>query len=155
MQLRWPVTDRCMRGAERRTAGDRWSTPELLEREIAMSRSIKRTYFPQKTFDDDLDAFCRLAKSAGWSFSGVDVAQLERDTADQRAERARHEAAELEYNRLHEAFGVAQEARYARFADALNAARGAFRRDKAVLAQLDRFRRSARRAAQAAPLAAQ
>jgi hypothetical protein len=120
-----------------------------------MSTNIKRTYFPQKTFDDDLDAFTQLAKGAGWSFCGVDVAQLERDVADQRADRARHEAAELEFNRLHEAFGIAQEGRYARFADALNSARGAFRRDKAVLAQLDRFRRSFRRQAQAAPAAAQ
>lgn len=61
------------------------------------------------------------------------------------AERAENDRVELEYNHARETFGLAQEARYQRFADALNAARGAFRRDKATLAQLDRFRRSAKR----------
>ena len=104
----------------------------------------KKTYFPQKTFDDDLDAFAQLGSSHGWVFSGVDFDQLRQDAIDQREERAKFDAAELEYHRMREAFGMAQEARYLRFADALNAARGAFRRDKAVLAQLDRFRRSSK-----------
>lgn len=105
----------------------------------------KKTYFPQKTFDDDIDAFAQLAVSSGWTFSGVDFEQLTQDASNQRTERSEHDRVELEYNRVHEAFGLAQEARYQRFADALNAARGAFRRDKAVLAQLERFRRSVTR----------
>jgi hypothetical protein len=102
----------------------------------------KKTYLPQKTFDDDVDAFAQLATASGWNFSGVDMAQITQDAVDQRNQRSDHDRLELEYNHAHEAFGLAQEARYQRFADALNAARGAFRRDKAVLAQLDRFRRS-------------
>lgn len=109
---------------------------------MSAKKNLKRTYFPKKTFDDDLDAFGQLASSAGWNFSGVDIVQLVQDAADQRTERARHDAAQLEFDRLHEEFGLAQEARHARFSDALNAARGAFRRDKTILAQLDRFSRS-------------
>jgi hypothetical protein len=104
----------------------------------------KRTYFPQKTFDDDLDAFAQLCQAQGWTFSGVDTKQLLEDAAAQRTERADHDAAELAFNHTHETFGLAQAARYDRFAAALHAARGAFRSDRAVLAQLDRFRRSTR-----------
>lgn len=107
----------------------------------------RRTYFPQKTFDDDLDAFAQLGASSGWVFTGVDFEQMKSDAVQQREERARFDAAELEFNRIRNEFGVAQEQRYQRFADALNAARGAFRRDKALLSQLDRFRRSSRRSA--------
>jgi hypothetical protein len=114
---------------------------------MATKKLNKRTYFPQKTFDDDLSAFVQLVQSAGWTFSGVDVAQLAQDAVEQREERARHDAAQIEYERLHETFALAQEERHRRFTDALSAARGAFRRDKAVLAQLDRFRRSTRRPA--------
>ena len=106
----------------------------------------KKTYFPQKTFDDDLDAFVQLATSSQWVFTGVDFEQLQRDAVAQRTERAAFDAAELDYSRVREEFGSAQESRYLRFADALNAARGAFRRDKALLAQLERFRRSSKRA---------
>ena len=37
------------------------------------------------------------------------------------------------------------EERYQRFSSALNAARGSFRTDKAVMAELDRFKRSCKR----------
>jgi hypothetical protein len=108
----------------------------------------RKAYFPQKTFDDDLDAFAQLGSAAGWVFTGVDFAQLKQDAVDQRGERAKFDATELEYNRTREAFSVTQEARYVRFAAALNAARGAFRSNKVVLAQLDRFRRSSKRSSQ-------
>jgi predicted phosphoadenosine phosphosulfate sulfurtransferase len=42
---------------------------------------------------------------------------------------------------LHETFGLRQEERYERFVAVLNAARMAFRKDKAVLAELERFKR--------------
>ena len=109
------------------------------------AKNIKRTYYPNKTFDDDLNGFAQLATTEGWQFPGVDVAQVATDATDQRNERAQHDAAESQFDKLHETFGLAQEARYDRFAAALNAARGAFRSNKAVLAQLDHFRRSARR----------
>lgn len=111
------------------------------------SKNLKKTYYPARTFDDDLDAFAQLAKTENWSFSNVDLVQLTQDATDQRNERAQYEAVEAQYNKEHEIFGLAQEARYERFATALNAARGAFRNNKAVMAQLNRFNRSARRAA--------
>jgi hypothetical protein len=105
----------------------------------------KRPYFPQRTFDDDLDAFAQLCQAQGWTFSGVDTKQLLEDATAQRTERTDHDAAELAFNHTHESFGLAQSARYDRFAAALQAARGAFRSNRAVLAQLDRFRRSTHR----------
>lgn len=105
----------------------------------------KKTYYPKKTFDDDLAAFVALYVKKGWSFSNVDAATLQTDATAQREEREAHDALESEYNALHEDFGINQEARYQRFADALNAARGAFRRDKAVMAELDKFKRSVRK----------
>ena len=106
-------------------------------------KNLKRTYYPAKTFDDDLDAFAQLAKTENWSFSGIDIAAIAQDSIDQRNERAAHDAAEGQFNKLHETFGLAQQARHERFAAALNAARGAFRNNKAVIAELERFRRSA------------
>ena len=107
----------------------------------------KRTYYPSKTFDDDLDAFVELAKREGWHFSGIDLEQIARDSVEQRDERGEYVAAEARFNDLHEHFGLAQEARYQRFAAALNAARGAFRGNETIMMQLESFRRVARRMA--------
>ena len=96
----------------------------------------------------DLQAHVRLPE--GWKFPGVDVAQLTQDAIDQHNERLQHDTAESQFDKLHETFGLAQESRYDRFSAALNAARGAFRSNKAVLAQLDHFTRSAHRAAKPA-----
>lgn len=114
---------------------------------MSTEKNIKRTYYPTKTFDEDLNGFAQLATMEGWKFPGVDVAQIATDATDQRNERLQHDASESQFDKLHETFGLAQEARYDRFAAALNAARGAFRSNKAVLAQLNHFRRSARRTA--------
>ena len=118
---------------------------------MARGSKEKKTFYPPKTFDDDLDAFVKLFFAKGWSFSGVDGAVLKDDPDKQRAERAAHDALEGEYLNLHEAFGVAQEARYQRFQAALNAARGAFKKDKAIMAELDRFKRSMRRVKKSPP----
>jgi hypothetical protein len=112
---------------------------------MSTEKNIKRTYYPTKTFDEDLNGFAQLATTEGWQFPGVDVAQIATDATNQRNERLQHDASESQFDKLHETFGLAQEARYDRFAAALNAARGAFRSNKAVLAQLNHFRRSARR----------
>ncbi|MBI2568693.1 MAG: hypothetical protein HYV63_16855 [Candidatus Schekmanbacteria bacterium] len=115
----------------------------------------KKTYYPSKTFDDDLAGFVDLFKQRGWMFSGTDPATLEQDAAAQREQRAAHDALERQYLAAHQQLGVDQEARYIRFTAALNAARGAFRRDKAIMAELSQFKRSLRRARkQAAPEAA-
>jgi hypothetical protein len=104
-----------------------------------------KTYYPAKTFDDDLVALVDLFAKNKWSFSGVDLSQLKSDTGDQRAERKEHDAAEIAWNETHHTFGVAQAARAARFSSALNAARGAFKNDARVRKQLERFKRSVKR----------
>lgn len=107
--------------------------------------SNKKTYYPPKTFDDDYDALVQLFKDKKWAFSGVDLQQMDKDAVDQRAERKSHDALEAQFRGVHETFGEAQEARFSRFGAALSAVRGAFRKDKAVMAELERFKRSAKR----------
>jgi hypothetical protein len=111
---------------------------------------MKRTYYPSKTFDDDLDAFVQLAKAENWYFSGIDIEKIADDAVAQRSERAHHDAIEAQFHKLHETFGLAQQARHQRFSAALNAARGAFRNNKAMLAQLEQFRHTGRRGARVA-----
>jgi hypothetical protein len=110
---------------------------------VKPSKPNARTYYPPRTFDDDLVALVALYKTNKWSFSNVDLAQLAKDGQDQRSERASFDAAQAAFNAQHAEFGTSQEARYQRFAAALNAARGAFRNDKGVSAQLEKFKRSA------------
>ena len=104
----------------------------------------KRTYYPARTFDDDLDSFGGLMKENGWTSFGITAEQLEQDAIAQRAQRAEHDALEAKWQAAHEAFGQAQEERYERFAAALGAARAAFRKDKSVMAALARYKRSMR-----------
>jgi len=106
----------------------------------------KKTYFPKKTFDDDLAGLAALIKEKGWQFSGVDVGQLGKDAEDQRSARGAFDAQEALYLGAKEKFGVEQEARYERFMAALSAARGAFKNDRAVTAELEKFKRSSQRA---------
>jgi len=113
----------------------------------ATKKRDKRTYHPSMTFDDDLEAFVKLARSEGWHFSGIDLEQIARDAVEQRVERGEYVAAEARFNELHEQFGLAQEARYQRFAAALNAARAAFRGNETIMTQLDASRPLARRTA--------
>jgi cyclopropane fatty-acyl-phospholipid synthase-like methyltransferase len=101
-----------------------------------------KTYYPQKTFDDDLTGLVDLYAKSGWSFSNIDLNELTKDADDQRTERLAHDALQVQYEKTHADFGEAQERRHQRFSAALNAARGAFRNDKGVTAQLDKFKRS-------------
>lgn len=104
--------------------------------------SKSRTYFPSKSFDDDLVALLDLIEKNGWSFSGVDLEQLRKDARLQRDERLAHDAAEAEWLKIRKEFLVNTEARYQRYSAALDAARGAFKHDKGVMAQLEKFRRT-------------
>ena len=115
-----------------------------------MSITKKKHYYPPRTFDDDMESFVRLCEEKGWSFSGVDLSQLQEDVANQRAERARHDTLERQYLAEHERFGIAQEDRYQRFAAALNAVRGAFRSDEVVMTEIAGFKRSYKRSRSAA-----
>ena len=105
----------------------------------------KKVFFPPKTFDDDLAAFVQLFKTKAWSFSGVETDVLLADGEQQRVQRAEHDEMELKYVNLREKFIREQEERYHRFAAALNAARGAFRKDPVISKELARFKRSIRR----------
>jgi len=100
-----------------------------------------QTYYPTKVFDDNLVALVALFKSKSWSFSGIDLTQLTTDSVSQRTERASFDATESAYQNAKQTFGVSQEERYQRFAAALNAARGAFRGNKAIMKELDKFKR--------------
>jgi len=101
-----------------------------------------KTYYPAKTFDDDLVALVDLFKTNEWAFSGVDITQLESDSVSQREERQAYDADEAEWRKTRAEFGIRTEMRHRRFSAALCAARGAFRNDKAVTAQLEKFKRS-------------
>lgn len=103
---------------------------------------VKKTYYPSKTFDDDFGAFVQMCVTNNWEFPGISLKALQAAVKAQRAERASHDALELSYFQEHENFGVAQAQRHALFGAALHAARGLFRNDIAVLAQLSRFTRT-------------
>jgi len=115
---------------------------------------MKRTLHPQKTFDDDFDAFARLCQVNGWDVLGIGSGELLAEVEAQRAERADLEALHAQYVERRERFAAAQEARYLKFLAMLNAVRGRFRDDKVVLAGLERFKRSAGRPRKASEEAA-
>lgn len=102
---------------------------------------VKKTYYPSKTFDDDFGAFVQMCVTNKWEFPGISLKTLQAAIKTQRTERASHDALELQYLQEHEKFGLAQAQRHALFGAALHAARGLFRNDKAVVAQLSRFTR--------------
>lgn len=103
---------------------------------------VKKTYYPSKTFDDDFGVFVEMCAANSWEFPGISIKALQASVKAQRAERSSHDALELQYFKEHESFGLAQAERHALFGAALHAARGLFRNDKAVLAQLSRFTRA-------------
>ncbi|NUN15058.1 MAG: hypothetical protein HUU55_15620 [Myxococcales bacterium] len=102
--------------------------------------SKKYLYFPTRIFDDMLLAFAQLYVSKNWSFTGVDPAQLEADAIAQRQQRAELDAITLAYIQKKADFDQKQFERYKRFAQALNAARGAFRHDRVTIAELAKFK---------------
>lgn len=103
---------------------------------------VKKTYYPAKTFDDDFGAFVQMCVTNKWEFPGISLKMLQAAIKSQRTERSSHDALELQYLQEHEKFGVAQAQRHALFGAALHAARGLFRNDKAIVAQLARFTRT-------------
>ena len=103
--------------------------------------SIGKTYYPTKEFDDKLKGLSKLVDDEGWELPGLTAEQLCEDAEAQRAEREEHDALRREYLALHEKFGLAQLARHQRYMAALNALRGIFREDKAMMAKLDEFTR--------------
>jgi hypothetical protein len=100
---------------------------------------MKRTFFPQRNFDDTFAAFVDMCVHNKWEFPGIPLKMLQDSVKAQRQERSAHDAMQLQYRKLHESFGISQAQRYALFASALHAARGLFRGNKPVMAQLARF----------------
>jgi hypothetical protein len=104
--------------------------------------TTRKTYYPSKEFDDRLTNLARMLDDKGLEFPGVPAGQLALDAEAQRGERAEHDAARRSFLALHETFGLAQLARYQRFMAVLEAMRGIFRDDKAMMAELDEFNRA-------------
>ena len=100
-----------------------------------------KTFHPSKSFEDMLFSLVALLLAKGWSFPGAPTEQLAADAEAQLAERTAYEGLMGQFLAARETFGLNQEARYERFMAAIHAARGAFRNDKAVMAELDRFKR--------------
>jgi hypothetical protein len=108
------------------------------------TRKGPKTYFPSKVFDDHMEGLSKMCKEKGWSFSGTDVKQLEKDVLAQRVDRAAFDKLERQFLAARQTFGITQQGRYERFAAVLRAARGAFKRDRSVMAELARFKRPAK-----------
>ena len=102
----------------------------------------KKTYYPAKTFDDDLEGLVGLCADNGWSVPKIDQNDLAVSVAKQRTDRVEHDKLELQYLKVHQQFGIDQEKRHQTYNALLWGLLGAFRCDKATLAQLRRFKRS-------------
>ena len=106
---------------------------------------MNRTNYPRKDFDDRFEGLVNLCREKGWVVPGLDPTKLADEVRAQRRERADHESLKAKYREAHESFGLRQEQRAAHFQALLEALRGIFRKDKAVLAQLAIFTGTQRR----------
>jgi hypothetical protein len=101
----------------------------------------KAIYSPPRTFAIDYAALVKLAREKNFVFSSVDLARCEQDVVEQNADRAEHDTAETKYREIHAKFALGQRERYVRYSQLLEAARGAFRSDPAMLAVLKKLSR--------------
>ena len=106
--------------------------------------TTRKTYHPQKSFDDALSALSELYVQKGWTY--VSPEQLAQAAVTQRKEREAFDALAATFREKKEAFARAQQQRHAAYQAALEAARGANRNDPAVVKVLDGFKRSVKRA---------
>lgn len=104
-----------------------------------------RIFYPQKTFCIDYEALVRVAVEKEFRFTAVDLAQCQQDIEEQRREQEEHDALEAKFREAHARFLLRQRDRYGRYIQLLDAARGTFRADLAMLAVLKRFNRKPRR----------
>ena len=105
----------------------------------------KQKYNPSRTFADDLSGFVDLYRRKKWSFSNVDLAVLEQDVLDQRAEKENRNVLAGSLVHARDALNASQAGRYRRYSTAFKAASEAFRDNPGIAAELRRFRRSFRR----------
>lgn len=103
--------------------------------------TLPRTFPVPRTFDNDLSSLVELLLSKNFSFSLVDILQCQKDAVAQREARARHDALQSEYLETHAQFAVDSCERYGRYVQLLNAARIAYRNDKAMMAALQKYTR--------------
>lgn len=103
--------------------------------------TLPRTFPIPRTFDNDLPGLVELLLSKNFSFSLVDILQCQKDAVEQREARARHDALQAKYLETHAQFAVDSCERYGRFVQLLNAARVAYRDDKAMMAALQKYTR--------------
>lgn len=109
--------------------------------------STKPTFAPQRSFADHYEGLVKMLMEKAFLFSHININQCLQDTIAQREERANHDALEAKYREAHARFAVNQRERFGRYIRLLDAARAAFRDDKAMLAALRNFaRRPPRRA---------
>src|SRR5690242_2754676 len=109
--------------------------------------NTKPIFAPQRSFADNYEGLVKMLLEKAFAFSHIDINKCLQDTIDQRAERANHDALQAKYQETHARFIVDQRERYGRYIRLLDAARAAFRDDKAMLAALRNFaRRPPRRA---------
>jgi hypothetical protein len=107
--------------------------------------AVKKTYNPQKTFSTDLEGTVNFLVAKNFTCSVVDIEQLKQDVIKQHASKAAFEALKAAYLEARERFLEEQSERHMRYTQLLNAARGAFRHDKATLAALANFQRKGNR----------
>lgn len=115
--------------------------------------TLKRTFPVPRTFDDSYSGLVELLLEKQFSFSLIDILQCKKDTADQRQARSEHDALEAEYRETHAQFAVESRERYGRFVRLLNAARAAYRDDKAMMAALEKYTRKRTRRSSETPAA--
>ena len=102
--------------------------------------NLRKIYYPQRNFDDTFAAFVDMCALYKWEFPGIPLKALQEALKLQRSERAAYEALQLQYRKVRCAFAQSQAERHALFCAALQAARGSFRNNHAVRAQLDLFK---------------
>lgn len=97
------------------------------------------TFIPERSFADKLEGLVKFLMEQGFTFSLIDINQCLQDAIKQREERTFHDALAAKYREVHARFAVDQRERYRRYVRLLNAARAAYRDDKAMLAAISRF----------------
>ena len=106
-----------------------------------MHMARNKTYSPQKTFGNDFEGLVNLLCSKNFTCSAVDIEQGKREALKQRTSQAEYDALKAAYLEAHERFMAEQEDRHKSYSRLLNAARGAYRDDPAMLAALANFQR--------------
>jgi hypothetical protein len=107
--------------------------------------AVKKVYNPQKTFSVDFEGLVNLLVEKDFTCSAVDIEECKKQVLKQRTSKAAFEALKASYVEAHARFLEEQSEHHMLYTRLLNAARGAFRHDKAMLAALANFQRKVTR----------